>query len=297
MRECSFPYNPSRWPDQLFRQIFKFQMRPDFGAFGATQGPANSLSAVPAGATDASDNGTAGCHRPAVGSACLCSTKHSTRPCARLKRLVPFVTSAMTQCRQHADHCPAGAVQQLKCKECSRIGDQREQQRTDGQSPLSKEQERPPTPVVGLTSNPGSHRGNNNQWQDFNADTMREERLFLPDISVTLRQAATLTRCRVGTRTSRRQGQASRNLPQSRAVGSRGPVAHVVMGNSAGATEVNIGGVDASESEKERQSERDDRRNIAWYEKAYPEVTSTPSCKPISDPTIPSTSQVLPSKH
>jgi hypothetical protein len=198
-----------------------------------------------------------------------------TRPCARLKRLVPFVTSAMTQCRQHADHCPAGAVQQLKCKEYSRIGDQREQQRTDGQSPLSKEQERPPTPVVGLTSNPGSHRGNNNQWQDFNADTMREERLFLPDISVTLRQAAILTRCRVGTRTSRRQGQASRNLPQSRAVGSRGPVAHVVMGISAGATEVNIGGVDASESEKERQSERDDRRNIAWYEKAYPEVTST----------------------
>jgi hypothetical protein len=33
MRECSFPYNPSRWPDQLFRQIFKSQMRPDFGAF------------------------------------------------------------------------------------------------------------------------------------------------------------------------------------------------------------------------------------------------------------------------
>jgi hypothetical protein len=79
MRECSFPYNPSRWPDQLFRQIFKFQMRPDFGALERLRGRQIRFLPCPRVRLMQAITGLPDANRPTVGSASLCSTKHRSQ--------------------------------------------------------------------------------------------------------------------------------------------------------------------------------------------------------------------------
>jgi hypothetical protein len=79
MRECSFPYNPSRWPDQLFRQIFKFQMRPDFGALERLRGRQIRFLPCPRVRLMRAITGLPDANRPTVGSASLCSTKHRSQ--------------------------------------------------------------------------------------------------------------------------------------------------------------------------------------------------------------------------
>src|SRR5262249_27547650 len=59
-------------------------------------------------------------------------------------------------------------------------------------------------------------------------------------------------------------------LPQARAACPRGRIGRVGMGSSAGATEVNIGWMDASESNEQRKCERDDHQEYRLIGEGIP---------------------------